>query len=149
MNKKWIVGNWKMYGTPAMVAGWLADVRARFASLPPSAEVVVCPPSPLLHLFSSMPFKLGAQDCHGQPEGAYTGDVAAPMLAALGCGYLAGAAPVEGGRGRFSMAVPSLPGLAVKISFFPARNTSSGIASPLDSPVRRMSCFPLVMDWSL
>jgi triosephosphate isomerase len=31
---------------------------------------------------------LGAQDCHPEPEGAYTGDVSAAMLAKLGCRYV-------------------------------------------------------------
>jgi triosephosphate isomerase len=31
---------------------------------------------------------LGGQDCHARPSGAFTGDIAAAMLADLGCGYV-------------------------------------------------------------
>jgi triosephosphate isomerase (TIM) len=90
--KKWIVGNWKMYGTPAMASQWLAEVRAHLPKLPAQAECVVCPPFPLLGAFAGVDgadkLALGAQDCHARSEGAFTGDVAAPMLTALGCTYV-------------------------------------------------------------
>lgn len=87
-----IVGNWKMNGTRASgvaLAGAVADLARRQA---PSCDLVVCPPATVLMAVggrlagSSVTF--GGQDCHDQPSGAHTGDIAAPMLADLGCRYV-------------------------------------------------------------
>jgi len=37
---------------------------------------------------SSKVFKLGAQDCHYESKGAFTGDVSAEMLSTVGCSYV-------------------------------------------------------------
>jgi triosephosphate isomerase (TIM) len=39
-------------------------------------------------LLTDTPVALGAQDCHPKPSGAFTGDIAAPMLADAGCSYV-------------------------------------------------------------
>ena len=58
------------------------------------AELSIHPPfvdlRSLQLLFESdrMPFVLGAQNCHQEVSGAYTGEVSAPMLAKLGVGYV-------------------------------------------------------------
>ena len=57
-------------------------------------EVVICPPFTALRsiqvLIESdrLPYGLGAQDVHGDPHGAFTGEVSAGMLAALKCSYV-------------------------------------------------------------
>jgi len=57
-------------------------------------EVVICPPFTALRsvqvLIESdrLPYGLGAQDVHGDPHGAFTGEVSAGMLVALKCGYV-------------------------------------------------------------
>src|SRR6266700_4021923 len=59
-----------------------------------AVEVVVCPPFTALRSVGTLiegdrlAFRLGAQNCHPEPEGAYTGEVSAPMLAKLACGYV-------------------------------------------------------------
>jgi triosephosphate isomerase (TIM) len=59
-----------------------------------AVEVVVCPPFTALRAVGTLidgdrlPLGLGAQNCHPEPEGPYTGEVSAPMLARLGCGYV-------------------------------------------------------------
>src|SRR6266536_1353399 len=59
-----------------------------------AVEVVVCPPFTALRSVGTLidgdklAIGLGAQDCHPEPQGAYTGEVSAPMLAKLGCGYV-------------------------------------------------------------
>ncbi len=53
--------------------------------------VVVCPPAPLLVPVGQLlegTVALGAQNCHEKPSGAYTGEVSAPLLAAVGCQYV-------------------------------------------------------------
>jgi triosephosphate isomerase (TIM) len=88
-----IAGNWKMNGLSA--GGWaLADAIVQGAKvLPPAGpELLVCPPATLIGLIAEAvagsPVALGAQDCHTKESGAHTGDVAAPMLADLGCRYV-------------------------------------------------------------
>lgn len=39
-------------------------------------------------ILGSRPLKLGAQDCHHQQKGAFTGSVSADMLAKIGCEYV-------------------------------------------------------------
>jgi triosephosphate isomerase len=55
---------------------------------------VVCPPFTGLRSVGTLidgdrlPIGLGAQNCHQEPQGAYTGEVSAPMLAKLGVQYV-------------------------------------------------------------
>jgi triosephosphate isomerase len=88
MRKPVYAGNWKMYKTPAEAAGFLHDFAPLVAAAA-HAEIVVCPP------FIAVPVAIeaargtnigiGAQDLFWLKEGAYTGEVSAPMLAAAGC----------------------------------------------------------------
>ncbi|MBM3492194.1 MAG: triose-phosphate isomerase [Alphaproteobacteria bacterium] len=87
-----IAGNWKMNGLLAA----LAEVRALAGRLARSgktgADLLLCPPATLLHpmaqALSGSAIALGGQDCHAEPKGAHTGDIAAEMLADLGCRYV-------------------------------------------------------------
>jgi triosephosphate isomerase (TIM) len=57
-------------------------------------EVVICPPFSALRSIQTLidsdrlTFALGAQDVHWEEQGAFTGEVSAPMLAALKVGYV-------------------------------------------------------------
>ena len=90
-----IAGNWKMNGRQAdglALASELAR-RARRADAARSAfDLLLCPPFTLLpavaRAVADSPVALGAQDCHSAASGAHTGDVAAPMLADVGCRYV-------------------------------------------------------------
>ncbi len=82
-----IVGNWKMNGQN----GGLDEVRAMLDSLrkeATDARVAICPPAtliaPIAQLLEGGRIEVGAQDCHAQPCGAYTGDLCAEMLHAAG-----------------------------------------------------------------
>lgn len=88
-----IAGNWKMNGLSA--DGWaLADAVVQGSRDLPAggAELLICPPATLIGLVAEAvagtPVALGAQDCHAKDSGAHTGDIAAPMLADLGCRYV-------------------------------------------------------------
>lgn len=89
--KKIIVANWKMNGTPESVSLWAKDFITECGRIS-GAEVVVCPPYPLLPLMKSAlagsHIHIGGQDCHYQPDGAYTGEVSARILKAVGCKYV-------------------------------------------------------------
>ncbi|AYV48105.1 triose-phosphate isomerase [Caulobacter flavus] len=82
-----IAGNWKMFGLEASLDEARA-VAAAVAQSPPAARVAICPPATLLHRMSEAlsgeSVIVGGQDCHAAPQGAYTGDIAAPMLADAG-----------------------------------------------------------------
>ncbi len=88
MRRPVIAGNWKMYKTQA-------EARAYFAALGPlvsastHCDIIVAPP------FTAIPaavesvkgtaISIAAQDMHGEPEGAFTGEVSAAMLVDAGC----------------------------------------------------------------
>lgn len=86
--RKLVVGNWKMHGSRAANAALLEGLmQAR----PYGCDVAVCPPFPYLadvaSTLAASGLRWGAQDCSAQAQGAYTGEVAASMLAELGCRY--------------------------------------------------------------
>jgi len=92
MRRKLIAGNWKMNGLLAdgvELARALSNLAAGEA---PNCDLLVFPPATLLMtvggVLSSGPIALGGQDCHGEAGGAHTGDIAADMLADLGCSHV-------------------------------------------------------------
>ena len=76
-----IAGNWKMNGLGAAA---LAEIEALGTGLPAgSAEILVCPPATLIARAgwaAKGRFPIGAQDCHVEISGAFTGDISAEML---------------------------------------------------------------------
>jgi triosephosphate isomerase len=82
-----IAGNWKMNTLGAQAAELAREVARGAAGL--SCDLMVCPPFTVLSLVAEAlrgsRVGLGGQDCHPAPCGAHTGDIAAPMLADLGC----------------------------------------------------------------
>ncbi len=89
---KLIAANWKMNGRLAHVENFAKSLSRDLQERPVKAEMLVCPPFPYLEAcrraFHDMPVKLGAQDCSAQADGAYTGEVSAPMLKDMGCDYV-------------------------------------------------------------
>lgn len=85
--KPYIVGNWKMNGTRSM----LAEARAidRAAARYPAVEVGLAPPFTLVAAMAEavQEIAVGGQDCHALANGAFTGDIAAPMLADAGARF--------------------------------------------------------------
>ena len=80
-SKLYVAGNWKMNGLQAD----LKEIEAVKAGVGPSGpDVAIFPPATLLHQAASLakgsPVEIGAQDCHAQPKGAFTGDLSAPIL---------------------------------------------------------------------
>lgn len=86
-NRPFIVGNWKMNGTRAM----LAEARAidRGAQRCPGVSVGIAPPFTLVQTMADelQALRIGGQDCHAKQAGAYTGDVSATMLADCGASF--------------------------------------------------------------
>ncbi|MCB2050848.1 MAG: triose-phosphate isomerase [Novosphingobium sp.] len=85
--RPYIVGNWKMHGTRAM----LGEARAidRAAERLMKAEVALAPPFTLIHATRKEAdlIGVGAQDCHPAEGGAHTGDISAPMLKDAGASF--------------------------------------------------------------
>src|SRR5262245_22827356 len=78
-----VAGNWKMNGLRAAAAE-LARIVEGARALPADVDVMVCPPATLIARFAEAAagsrVRIGAQDCHAEPSGAFTGDLAAEML---------------------------------------------------------------------
>ncbi len=88
---KYVLANWKMYLAGDQAAELLQAVQAglaeRFAGGGEQPTVIVCPPFtslvPLRALADPRLVQLGAQNCHWEAEGAYTGEVSPRMLVGL------------------------------------------------------------------
>lgn len=91
MRKPVIAGNWKMYKTPTEAAGFLHDLAPLVAASSRS-DIVVCPPfvdvPAAVEAARGTNIAIGAQDLFWLKEGAYTGEVSAPMLEAAGCRWV-------------------------------------------------------------
>jgi triosephosphate isomerase len=87
-HRPYIVGNWKMHGTRAM----LSEARAidRAAQRHMKVEVALAPPYTLIHPIhrEAEQIAVGAQDCHHAEGGAYTGDISAAMIADAGAKFV-------------------------------------------------------------
>jgi triosephosphate isomerase len=81
-----IAGNWKMFKAPAEAAAFCRALRAE--ELPDTVDVVVCPPftslADAVQALAGTEIGVFAQNCHWAAEGAFTGEVSAPMLQELG-----------------------------------------------------------------
>jgi triosephosphate isomerase len=87
-----VAGNWKMNGLAASLVEIEAMRRAADAGEAGPAELAVCPPATLIAQAAwklrGGKLSLGAQDCHTEASGAYTGDISAPMLKDAGAAYV-------------------------------------------------------------
>ena len=85
-----IAGNWKMNGLPAEARALAKAVGEGAAGIAP--ELLVCPPfmaiSEVVAILADTCVGVGAQDCHYEIKGAFTGDVSPAMVAASGCHYV-------------------------------------------------------------
>ncbi len=86
-----VMGNWKMNGLIAEARALATAVRDGLKR-PRGVEVVLCPPFTALaavaEILGSGPIRLGAQSCHWEASGAYTGEVSPAMLLDVGCRYV-------------------------------------------------------------
>lgn len=86
--RPYIVGNWKMNGTRAMLSEARAIDRASQRYM--KVEVALAPPFTLLHAVHREveQIGIGAQDCHAGEDGAHTGDISATMVADAGAKFV-------------------------------------------------------------
>src|SRR5919108_351839 len=87
-----VVGNWKMHGIQSDCVARARAIAEDLEKKPAAAEVAVAPPftalAPVKEVIQNSKVRLAAQNCHWQPNGAFTGEVSAPMLRDIGCDFV-------------------------------------------------------------
>jgi triosephosphate isomerase (TIM) len=82
-----IAGNWKMYKGSAETAEFCIQLKNRVADVE-GVDVAVCPPymslAVAVQILAGTEIAVAAQNVHWETEGAYTGEISAPMLRELG-----------------------------------------------------------------
>jgi len=85
-----IAGNWKMNKTPAETLALIEEIKPLVANA--SCEVVVCVPfidlAAALESAKGSNIRVGAQNCHWENSGAFTGEISAVMLKEIGVEYV-------------------------------------------------------------
>jgi triosephosphate isomerase len=80
-----IAANWKMYKGPAATAEFCLGLREQELD---GVDVVVCPPfvslAVAVQVLAGTEIAVAAQNVHWEDEGAFTGEISAPMLLELG-----------------------------------------------------------------
>ncbi len=90
MRKPLLAGNWKMFKTPAQTEAFFDDFLPDVVAS--TVDIVICP------TFLSIPaavdatrgsnVRIGGQNLYWKDEGAFTGEVSAPMLEAAGASWV-------------------------------------------------------------
>ncbi len=93
MRKKIVAGNWKMNNTLDEAKTLISEVANMLADEKQNDTIaVLCPPFPYLgltkRLLGDHDVAVGAQNCHEEDSGAYTGEVSAVMLKPMGVDYV-------------------------------------------------------------
>ena len=90
LRKAVIAGNWKMNKTPAEAKVLIEEIAPLVKDA--VCDVVVCVPyvdlCTALETTKDTNIHVGAENCHWEPSGAYTGEISAPMLKAMGVEYV-------------------------------------------------------------
>jgi triosephosphate isomerase len=85
-----VAGNWKMNGLGASIAELDRVIEGFDGALAARIDLLVCPPATLIAAFAERAkgskVAIGAQDCHPEAAGAFTGDLSAEMLRNAGAG---------------------------------------------------------------
>ena len=88
MRTPFIAGNWKMYMTRPEATDLVEGLLTALVNVR-DVEIAVCPPFTALEtvarLVAGHNIALGAQNCYWEDKGAFTGEVAPPMLKEIGC----------------------------------------------------------------
>lgn len=90
LRKAVIAGNWKMNKNPEEAKALLAEVAPLVEDA--ACEVVACVPfidlPAAVEAAKGTNIKIGAQNCHWEESGAFTGEIAANMLTSIGVSYV-------------------------------------------------------------
>ncbi|MCH2038094.1 MAG: triose-phosphate isomerase [Rickettsiales bacterium] len=88
-----VVGNWKMNGLQETAISLVDDLLSSLGQNPPlESNIVVCPPFTLTALIAdkirNSAITIGAQDCHYEDSGAFTGSISPQMLKEFTCKHV-------------------------------------------------------------
>lgn len=90
LRKAVIAGNWKMNKTPAEAVTLLNEIIPLVKNA--DCDIIACVPFVDLHAAleatKGTNVKIGAENCHWEKSGAYTGEISADMLFAMGVPYV-------------------------------------------------------------
>ncbi|MCL2617031.1 MAG: triose-phosphate isomerase [Defluviitaleaceae bacterium] len=90
MRKKIIAGNWKMNLTPREAIEFANSIKSAICT--EKADVVLCAPAvslaQVLEAVAGTRVSVGAQNMHFEDSGAFTGEISAKMLVAMGVSYV-------------------------------------------------------------
>jgi len=90
MRRPIIAGNWKMYKKDYEAVDFVKNLKPLVSEVN-DRTIVICPSfvnlAKVCSETSDSNIALGAQDLYWEDEGAFTGEVSAPMLSAVGCTY--------------------------------------------------------------
>jgi triosephosphate isomerase len=85
--RKFVCGNWKMHKTAGEAVQLVRELRQKLEGA--TAQVAVAPPftalSAVKQALQGSAIQLFGQNCHHEKQGAFTGEVSAPMLKDAGC----------------------------------------------------------------
>lgn len=91
MRQLFVAGNWKMNLNGRQGIELAEALKAEFGDLE-AVRLAVCPPfvylKAIADALAGSAIGVGAQNMYTEPEGAYTGEVAGPMLLDVGCRYV-------------------------------------------------------------
>ena len=85
-----IAGNWKMNKTPSETTELINEIKPLVSSA--QCDVIVC--VPFVSIYAAVEaakgsnIKVGAQNCHWEKSGAFTGEISAQMLCEAGVEYV-------------------------------------------------------------
>ncbi|HEX8907790.1 MAG TPA: triose-phosphate isomerase [Anaeromyxobacteraceae bacterium] len=86
--QKFVCGNWKMFKTTGEARELVRALAPLVQGAAGKVQVAVAPPftalSAAAEALRGSPIELAAQNCHFEPQGAFTGEISVPMLADLG-----------------------------------------------------------------
>ncbi len=90
VRKAVIAGNWKMNKTPSETTALIGEMKPLVADA--GCDVVLCVPFVDIHAAveaaKGSNIKIGAENCHWEKSGAFTGEISADMLKEMGVEYV-------------------------------------------------------------
>lgn len=90
LRKAVIAGNWKMNKTPVEAAELINEMKPLVENA--DCDVVICVPyvdlQTALYCTEGTNIKVGAENCHWEEKGAFTGEISPSMLTSMGVEYV-------------------------------------------------------------
>lgn len=91
MRRPVIAGNWKMYKDVNESVELVNAIKREVYDIE-NVDIIVCPPftnlGEVAEMVTDSNVGLGAQNCYWEKEGAFTGEIAVPMLKSIGSEYV-------------------------------------------------------------